>query len=98
MPREPTYKSEAAVKKQVKKLLTEAGFFYWMPSANGFGMQGVADILAVKHGRILAIETKFAKGKPTILQQRFLENIRSHGGVALVINETNIDELAAALT
>lgn len=90
MPCEPTYKSEADVKTQVKKLLKEHGWFHWMPGANGFGMQGVSDFLALKNGVFLALETKFGKGTLTVLQRCFLRQVKDHGGLAFVVSETNL--------
>ncbi len=41
----------------------------------------------------VSIETKAGNNKPTALQERELKQIRDAGGVAFVINETNLDEL-----
>jgi Holliday junction resolvase len=51
----------------------------------------VPDIIACVNGRFLAIECKAGGNKPTALQVREIENIRSAGGVAVVVNEENWD-------
>jgi predicted type IV restriction endonuclease len=83
-------KNEGDVKKAVKHLLTSHGWFWWMPAANGFGMTGVADFCAVRDGLFMAIETKFGDNKPTAMQRKFLCDIMSHGGTALVVNEKTL--------
>lgn len=85
--------NEAGVKREVKKLLTKYGWYYWMPPSNAFGRAGIADFNAVRGGRFLAIETKFGSNKPTPLQRRFLDSIAEHGGLAVVTTEKTLSEL-----
>lgn len=89
--------NEAGVKRQVKRLLKQYGWYYWMPPANAFGRAGIADFNAVRDGRFLAVETKFGYNKPTPLQQQFLDSIVAHGGLAMVVTERNLDELESLL-
>ena len=50
-----------------------------------FGYPGVSDIIGMlKSGKLLAIEVKRPRQKPTEAQQRFLEAIGRHGGIAFV--------------
>ena len=44
-------------------------------------------------GHFLAIEAKAGKGKTTALQDKHIREIMAQGGTAMVINETNINEL-----
>jgi hypothetical protein len=44
-------------------------------------------------GHFLAIEAKAGKGKTTALQDKHLAQIGAQGGTALVINETNLEDL-----
>jgi len=87
-----TYTSEGDVKTAVKKLLTAHEWFWWMPPANGYGRAGIADINAVRRGAFLAVETKFGKNTPTVMQRKFLTQVMQAGGYALVVNETNIPQ------
>ena len=54
---------------------------------------GTPDILACLNGRFIGIEVKAGKNKPTDLQTLNLKRIDEAGGLALVINETNLDQL-----
>ena len=89
--KEITYNSEGDVKKQVKKILDAHNFFWWMPPANGYGVSGVSDFVAIRKGVVLAIETKFKKNKPTQPQKLFLESIMAEDGYGFVVNEKNIE-------
>lgn len=84
---------EAKVKAQVKKILVEMGAYYFMPATGGFGRSGVPDIVGCVNGRFFAIECKAGNNKPTALQDRELALIQACGGIAMVINESNIDSV-----
>ena len=88
---------EKKVKDQVVALLKKAGAYYFFPATHGYGRSGVPDIVACVDGVFLAIECKAGKGKPTALQVRELERIRIAGGVAVVVNELNLDMLPPLL-
>lgn len=88
---------EVKVKKQIKKILDEAGAYYAMPIGTGFGNSGVPDFLVCCGGRFIAVEAKAGTNKPTALQESHLQKIRAKGGIALVINETNMHELKEVL-
>jgi len=84
---------EAKVKEKIKKILKEHGVYYAMPMGTGYGNSGVPDFLCCIKGRFLAIEAKAGKGIPTALQEKNLRDIKVAGGIALVVNENNIEEL-----
>ena len=86
-------KPEVLVKKQIRKLLDEAGAYYAMPIGTGYGNSGVPDFLVCVRGQFLAIEAKAGTNKPTALQEAHMDKIRKAGGTALVINETTLDHL-----
>ena len=88
---------EAAVKKQIRKLLDAAGAYYAMPIGTGYGNSGVPDFVICHKGRFIAVEAKAGSNKPTALQELHLARIRAAGGIALVINETNMDTLQKEL-
>lgn len=88
---------EAKVKKKVRALLETYSAYYAMPATGGYGASGVPDFLVCHHGRFIGIETKAGSNKPTALQLANMKQIERAGGVTLVINETNIDELAKLL-
>lgn len=88
---------EAKVKAAVRKLLAEFGVYYFSPAANGYGRAGIPDIICCFGGRFIAIECKAGKGVTTALQDKELTAIRTAGGMTMVVNETNIQELKEKL-
>jgi Holliday junction resolvase len=88
---------EAKVKAAVRKLLVEFGIYYFSPAANGYGRAGIPDIICCFGGRFIAIECKAGKGVTTALQDKELTAIRTAGGMTMVVNETNIQELKEKL-
>lgn len=97
--RKPTTneQTEHHVKHQVKKILTDTGWNWWMPNAGAFGRSGVSDFLAVKQPKLfMAIETKY-DDMVTPLQFKFLKGIHDAGHYAFLVDETNINELRALL-
>lgn len=88
---------ENAVKARIKALLEVHNAYRVMPVSNGMGAHGIPDFLVCHHGRFIGIEAKAGKGRPTELQLSNLRRIDEAGGVALVINETNIEELDGVL-
>jgi pantoate kinase len=89
---------EVKVKKKIRKLLDDAGAYYAMPIGTGYGNSGVPDFLICHKGRFIAVEAKAGSNKPTALQEMHLQKISDRGGIALVINETNLDLLQKELT
>ena len=88
---------EWRVKKAVRLMLDKLGAYHFMPPANGFGRAGIPDIIGCMDGHFIAIECKAGKGRTTKLQKREIASIKAAGGLALVINEKNIDELRTLL-
>lgn len=84
---------EGKVKTKVRAELLRRGIYHFMPATGGYGRSGVPDIVGCYRGHFFAVETKAGNNKPTALQERELKQIRDAGGVAFVINETNLDEL-----
>jgi hypothetical protein len=88
---------EAIVKQRIKDLLSAHGAYRVMPVSNGMGAHGIPDFLVCHCGRFIGVEAKAGKGQPTELQLSNLRQIEAAGGVALIINETNLDELNGVL-
>jgi hypothetical protein len=89
---------EKRVKDAVAKILDLYNVYYFFPPANGYGRQGIPDIICCIHGHFLAIECKAGKGTTTVLQDREIAKIVQNGGTAMVVNEHNQDELQTLLT
>lgn len=88
---------EKLVKKKVVTKLKERRAYHFYPVTGGYGSSGVPDIVACYMGVFIGIECKSGKKKPTELQQRNLDAISGCGGVALVINEDNIEDVDSML-
>ena len=89
---------EAKVKKKIRAMLVEHGALFFSPVTGGYGVSGVSDIIALYRGTFIAIEAKAdATKKPTELQKKFLGQVESNGGIALVIHKDNLGELKEAL-
>jgi|TARA_R110000868_G_scaffold300143_1_gene560572 Holliday junction resolvase len=88
---------EKKVKDKVIKILKEHGVYYFYASTHGFGRSGVPDLVCCCNGRFIAIECKAGKNTTTALQDREIAAIHAAGGVAVVINETNIDSVELLL-
>jgi len=86
---------ESKVKKQVKKILDDLGAYHFSPMMDGYGRSGVPDIIACYKGRFIGIECKSGDNKPTLLQLRNIDDIKRNQGLAIVINEGNIESLLA---
>jgi Holliday junction resolvase len=84
---------ESKVKAKCTDLLKAVGVYYFFPVANGMGRAGIPDIICCARGKFLAIECKAGKGTTTALQKKELAAIEAAGGVALVINESNLTML-----
>ena len=88
---------EGKVKKKVRTTLDLMDAYWAMPMGTGFGHSGVPDFLICFQGKFIGIECKANGNKPTALQEKHLRDIREHGGVALIVDETNVDDLSNIL-
>ena len=88
---------EAKVKKKVKDVLKELGAYYTMPVTGGYGNSGVPDFIICIAGLFYGIECKANGGKPTALQLKHMDDIRKAGGIALIVDETNVENLRKEL-
>jgi hypothetical protein len=84
---------EKKVKAKVVAQLKTLGAYYFYPVTSGYGASGVPDVVGCYKGRFIGIECKANGNKPTALQQMNLDKIAAQGGIALVIDETNVNEL-----
>ena len=85
---------EAKVKKVVVAQLKQLGAYYFYPVTGGYGQSGVPDIVGCYEGLFFGIECKAGKNKPTPLQDKNLKQIHNAGGIDLVVNEDNMNDVA----
>ena len=88
---------EAKVKKAVRQILENYKTYHFMPIGGPYSKAGIPDIVGSYKGKFFAIECKAGKGKPTALQEREIQLINESGARAIVVNEANIDDVAAML-
>ena len=88
---------EGKVKAKVKKTLDMMVAYYFMPTTGGYGRSGIPDIIGCLNGLFFAIECKGKGGTTTALQNRERARIGVAGGLALVINESNVEDLETLL-
>ena len=88
---------EAKVKKKVVAQLKQLRAYYFYPVTGGYGGSGVPDIVVCHKGRFIGIECKAGSNKPTKLQALNLRQIADAGGIALVINEENVNDVTHIL-
>ena len=88
---------EKKVKEKIKQILKARGAVYCMPATGGFGKSGVSDFIVCYKGYFIAIEAKAGKGTTTALQDKWLNEVSEAGGISLIINEGNIDEVGFLL-
>jgi len=84
---------EAKVKARIHAALKAAGAYAVNYIGGQYAKNGTPDILACLEGRFIGIEAKAGHNKPTALQIKALREIDEAGGLALVINEGNLDFL-----
>ena len=89
--------TEKWVKRQVVKQLRELGAYYFFPVASGYMSSGVPDIVACHQSKFIGIECKANGNKPTPLQLKNLNDIKTSLGIALVIDENNLDKVTETL-
>lgn len=98
----PTAKTkEGKVKLRVREVLDVLPYcWYFMPVSKGYSRGGIPDFIGCVNGRMFAIETKskYSSHKVTALQRYELDRIDGARGLALVINEDNVEDLERILT
>lgn len=90
-------RSEKDVKEEVKKVLKSLGAWWYMPVQMGYGVKGIPDFIGCYEGKFFGIETKFGKNTESTWQVKQGTMIKESGGLYIVINEKNVDQLCAAV-
>ena len=70
----------------------------WFENIQQVAIRGTPDQLGLISGRFAALEFKYGHGKTTELQQHKLGLIEKAGGIALVVNEKNAEEVIDQFT
>jgi len=73
--------------------MTKMGMYHFPAFSGGYGRSGVPDDIGCHIGVFIAVEYKAKGRKPTALQLKNMDDIRKCGGVALLVDETNVHQL-----
>ena len=84
---------EAKQKAKAVKVLDELGCYHFFPIGGQYARRGIPDIIFCIDGLFGGLEIKAGKNKATALQLRELDRIRQHGGLGMVVDDSNIDDL-----
>lgn len=75
---------EARLGRQIRKALEERGAFMFKIHGGPTMMAGLPDLIGVWHGRFIAVEVKMPGNKPSKIQERVMDRIRTAGGRVIV--------------
>jgi Holliday junction resolvase len=91
------FRTEADVKKEIRCLLDQHGFFWWNVHGSAYAQSGISDIHAIRQGVYMVIEGKKFPNRPTMLQKGFLQSITAEKGLAFVVDERRLGWFAVFL-
>lgn len=76
--------SEKDITRAIRGLLNTLGIWHWKQWQGMGSYPGVADILGIYQGKLLAIEVKTLNGKVSDRQDAFIDQVNLRGGIAFV--------------
>ena len=77
--------TEADLTRSIRNLLRILGVYHWKQWQGPMSQpKGVSDIIGIYKGRMLAIEVKTRRGRVSEYQQRFIDAVKRHGGIAFI--------------
>lgn len=83
-PNQPPPLKESAIQKQIKEYLQWHGWFVVKIHQSLGSVKGIADLYALKNGRSVWIEVKTPKGRQSVDQVAFEQDVKQHGGAYIV--------------
>lgn len=84
---------EKSFENKIKQYIRERGGYVLKTFGNGWQQSGTPDLICCINGQFVAIEVKSNKGVPTKLQDKRIDEIRSAGGVAMVVRPADWEKL-----
>jgi Holliday junction resolvase len=80
-------KETSKLRKPLTDWLTARGWRVWRNAQSVFSESGICDLMALRDGVLICIETKSTGKKATKLQERFLRELTEHGcKLAMVVD------------
>jgi len=89
---------EAKVKRRIRERLDDMGVYYSQPTTGGYGRSGQPDFTCCMSHHFVAIEAKSIHSKygehgPTALQWDHIDAIVASGGIAMCVDENNLNDV-----
>jgi hypothetical protein len=81
---------EGAIKQAVRQYLGFKGYRVYNIASGAFAHKGISDLIALKDGRTLFIEIKAPKGKQSVYQAQFQEEVEGAGCIYLLVNNFDV--------
>lgn len=88
---------EKDIENKLKKALKAHKLYYVKIWGNALQAPGVPDVLFIFNGFFIGAEIKKSPNKPSSLQINHIKQINQCGGLGLIVDEFNINELITAL-
>lgn len=89
-------KPEETIEQYLRTRAEQLGFLCYKFTSPG--NNGVPDRILIGHGSTIFIETKAPGEKPRKLQEKVIERINNHGGIAMFVdNKNDIDTILEAI-
>ena len=89
--------TEKDIENKSKFALKQAGCYYIKNHGSQYAAPGIPDIIFNLDGWFIALEVKRHPNKPTMIQQFHLKEIRKNKGIALIVNELNLEKFCEIL-
>jgi hypothetical protein len=89
---------ESKVKAGIRERLDDMGVYYGQPTTGGYGRSGQLDFICCMTNHFVAIEAKSVHSKygmdgPTALQWDDIDAVGASGGIAMCVDENNLNDV-----
>lgn len=88
---------EKDIENKIKFALKQADCYYIKNHGSQYAVPGIPDIIFNLDGYFIAVEVKKWPNKPTMIQKFHLKEIRKNKGIALIIDELNLNKFCEIL-
>lgn len=76
------------VRDPIAKWLSSEGWRVWRNAIGPYSELGICDLMALKDGKFIAIETKLPGKKATAVQERFLNEMQKHNAALAIVADS----------
>lgn len=87
--------TEAEIQRQIRDYLRWTGWFVYKNHQSLGSHRGLADLTAIKDGKVVWIEVKAPGGRQSEHQRRFQEELEAHGGTYILAR--SVEDVERAL-